>query len=256
MGGARPKGVVEEGGMLWVAKFPQRDDRWNNAAVEGAMLGLASRCGIMVPKTRVIAVGPRPVLLVERFDRTPSGAPVSDGTRPFLRHRMVSACTVLNADDHGVDRQRWSYLDLADELQRWSEKPDEDKLELYRRMVFNAMVSNLDDHPRNHALVAQARQWRLSPAFDITPQPMRGQHERDLAMTCGTFGRKARRANLVSAATQFGLSSQQAEDIVALMRKTVAGEWEDEVRARGGTIADIEAIAPAILDEGFDYDMP
>ena len=253
MGGARPKGVLEDDGVLWIAKFPQRSDRWNNAAVEGALLALAGRCGIRVPAARVIVVGGRPVLLVERFDRAAVIAPGTHHAQAFLRHRMISACTILRADDRGTDRTRWSYLDLADELQRWSGHPADDERELFLRMAFNALVSNLDDHPRNHAVVAPTRDWRLAPAFDITPQPSPGRHERDLAMTCGNYGRRACRANLISAASRFGLNAEEAEAQIDTLRAIIARDWEREIRARAGTSADVAAVAPAIMDEGFEY---
>jgi serine/threonine-protein kinase HipA len=150
LGGARPKNVVEDDEGVWIAKFPQKSDKWNNAPVEAAMLALARRCGIRTPDTRVERIGDESVLLVRRFDR----AKVPEG---YLRHRMVSALTVLDADDRVTDRTGWSYVLLADELRRWSEQPVADRAELFRRVVFNALISNLDDHPRNHALIAPGK---------------------------------------------------------------------------------------------------
>jgi serine/threonine-protein kinase HipA len=117
LGGARPKNVVEDHDGLWVAKFPQRGDRWSNAPVEAAMLTLAARCGIRVPETRVERVGDDAVLLVKRFDRERGG---SGEERGYLRHRMVSALTVLDAEESPTDRANWSYVAFADELRRWS----------------------------------------------------------------------------------------------------------------------------------------
>ena len=213
LGGARPKNVVEDDDGLWVAKFPQRGDRWNNAAVEAAMLSLAGRCGIRVPRTRVERVGAESVLLVKRFDRER----VSDetGATPgYLRHRMVSALTVLDAEDSATDRRSWSYVLLADELRRWSTRPREDRAELFRRMALNALISNVDDHPRNHALVAPAREWRLAPAYDLTPNSRQGLEERRLAMECGLLGRLATRENLLSQSPRFGLRPDEAGAVI------------------------------------------
>ena len=102
---------------------------------------------------------------------------------------MASALTLLQADETVTDRRRWSYLLLADEIRRASGQPKADLRELFMRMCFNAAVSNLDDHPRNHAMVAHDRIWRLSPAYDLTPTPVIAQDQRDLAMVCGPFGR-------------------------------------------------------------------
>ena len=124
IGGARPKNVVEDEDGLWIAKFPSRADQWNNAAVEAGMLSLAALCGIRVPSTRVEPIFNEHILLVKRFDRQK----VNGG---YLRHRMVSALTMLDADDGGTDRTGWSYVLLADELKRWSSRPNVDRAELF-----------------------------------------------------------------------------------------------------------------------------
>jgi serine/threonine-protein kinase HipA len=251
LGGARPKNVVEDADGLWVAKFPHRGDRWNAAVVEAAMLSLARRCGIETPTTRIEHVGGQSVLLVKRFDR--EQAPQDDAGRGYRRHRMVSALTVLDADDTGTDLRNWSYPILADELRRWSHRAAADRVELFRRMVFNALISNNDDHPRNHAIIAPAREWQLAPAYDLTPDPMPGSHERHLAMVCGRHGRMARRANLVSDAPRFSLTPAEANAVIETMVEMVRAGWERAVQDQGGTAGDREAIAPAFVDEGFDY---
>jgi serine/threonine-protein kinase HipA len=245
LGGARPKAVVEDADGLWVAKFPSRGDRWNSAVVEGAMLALAKRSGIRTPPTRLERLGDEDVLLLRRFDREK----VAGG---YLRHRVLSGLTVLDAEEEITDRGRWSYLLLADELQRRSERPGEDKEELFRRMVFNALISNNDDHPRNHALVARGNAWRLAPAYDLTPQPSTSQ-QRDLALTAGVRGRAARRENLLSGAPRFGLTDARARAIIDDVKTAVAGTWEAEVCRLGGTRKDCEAIRPAFVYEGFEY---
>ncbi|HEX2202611.1 MAG TPA: type II toxin-antitoxin system HipA family toxin [Longimicrobium sp.] len=252
LGGARPKTVVEDEDGLWVAKFPQRGDRWSNAPVEAAMLALASRCGIRVPETRVERVGDEGVLLVKRFDRehTPDG----DGGTAYLRHRMVSALTVLDAEESPTDRARWSYVLLADELQRWSARPRHDRSELFRRVVLNALISNLDDHPRNHALIAPGREWLLAPAYDLTPNPRQGLEERRLAMECGRFGRTARRDNLLSQAPRFGLHPDEADAVINEMKQIVGAHWRREVLRHGGSEHDCHVIEPAFLYEGFEYE--
>ncbi len=146
MGGARPKNVVEDEDGLWLAKFPSKNDRWNNAAVEAGMLSLASQCDIRTPPFRIERVGDASVLLIKRFDRNKTASSETQ----YYRSRMVSALTVLGGDEL-ANRERWSYLDLSDELKRWSAEPAHDRHELFRRMVLNALVTNNDDHPRNHA---------------------------------------------------------------------------------------------------------
>lgn len=250
LGGARPKNVVEDDDGLWIAKFPQRGDRWNNAPVESAMLSLASRCGIRVPATRVVQVGAESVLLVKRFDR--EAVEEGGAWTGYLRHRMVSALTVLDADDTPTDRRNWSYVLLADELQRWSARPRDDRTELFRRMVFNALICNVDDHPRNHALIAPGRDWRLAPAYDLTPNARQGTEERRLAMECGRLGRLASRENLISQSPRFGLNPDEANRIVDEMKEVVARFWRTEVRRHGGSERDCDVIAPAFAYPGFE----
>ena len=247
MGGARPKAVLRDESGLWLAKFPQRGDRWSNTAVEGGMLRLAEECGIRTPESRLVRVGDEQVLLVRRFDR--ESAPVGRGE---YRYRMLSALTVLDLDEEVVDRSGWSYLALADELQRWSEDPLADKRELFRRVVFNALISNTDDHPRNHALIAPRRGWRLSPAYDLTPSRARSLERRDLAMTLGLEGRIATRANLLSASPRFGLAREEANSVIDSLVDLVRHGWRRAVLNHGGSAADCEAVAPAFIYPGFE----
>jgi serine/threonine-protein kinase HipA len=246
LGGARPKNTVEDDSALWVAKFPARGDRWNNTAVEAAMLTLAARCDIRVPELRIERLGDESILLVRRFDREK----VDGG---YLRHRMASAFTMLDADDGSADMTTGSYLLLADELERWSSRPRQDRDELFRRIVFNALISNNDDHLRNHAVVAAGREWRLAPAYDLTPNPQAGVQERSLALICGHHGRTACRENLVSAAQRFGLTRDEANAVIDRIREVIEREWRAAVLEQGGTEADCAGIEAAFLHAGFEY---
>ena len=249
MGGARPKNVVEDEEGLWVAKFPSHRDRWNSAAVEYGMLKLARECGLRAASGKIVRVAEKDVLLVRRFDRERT-------EQGYLRHRMVSALTVLRAEEDPRDsheRQRWSYLLLADELRRWVSDPEEDLRELYSRMVFNALISNTDDHPRNHALIAPGTRWSLSPAYDLTPAPQ-ASTERDLAMEVGSKQhRRANRRNLLSECARFRLSQEEATRIIDEMKTIVSVRWRGIVRSCGGTEADLKAIERAFDYEGFEY---
>jgi serine/threonine-protein kinase HipA len=100
---------------------------------------------------------------------------------------MVSGLTLLRAEDTHQSRDKWSYIALAEELRRVSSAPRKDAAELFRRMCFNALITNTDDHPRNHAVVAWDRDWKLSPAYDITPLNLVSLERRDLAMTPGAM---------------------------------------------------------------------
>ena len=247
MGGARPKALVEDGEALWIAKFRQESDRWNLPRVEHGLLRLARRCGLEAARSRVERIGDRDALLVRRFDREWTG----DG---YERHRMASALTLLRADDSPTDRRRWSYLSLADEVRRASASPREDLRELFGRMCFNAAVSNLDDHPRNHALLARGRNWRLSPAYDLEPMPVVAVERRDLAMVCGPHGRHATRANLLAAAGRFLLGRDEARAIFSHVTETIRGSWRQAMRGAGVSERDSERIRDAFLYDGLFLD--
>ncbi len=244
MGGARPKAVVEDVDGLWVAKFNRPDDPWNSARVEHAMLALARGCGLATAESRVVAVGGRDVLLVKRFDREK----VADGYR---RARMVSALTLLRAEDTYQSRDKWSYVLLAEELRRACADPERHAAELFRRMCFNALISNTDDHPRNHAVVARAQDWQLSPAYDLTPATPISQERRDLAMACGDEGRFASAGNLLSQSARFLLEKPQAESMLAAMEEQVCATWYATARGAGVSERDCAQIASAFVYPGF-----
>lgn len=246
MGGARPKATIEDANCLWLGKFPTKDDRCNLQRIEYATLDLARRCGLNVAQARLQAVGASDVLMVRRFDREYTD-------KGYLRFGLVSGLTVLDCGDSYLDRERWSYPLLADNLRRWSDKPEADCIELFRRMVFNAAVTNNDDHPRNHALLRRPKGWRLSPAYDLVPAPLVSLERRDLALTVGNSGRTASVYNLLSQPGRFGLSVDSArkeiEQIVAVVR-----QWRESFVACGVSVQDVDYIAPAILPECFFFE--
>ena len=246
MGGARPKAVVEDDDGLWLAKFNRPDDAWNSARVEHAMLTLARACGLLTAQSRVVDVAGRDVLLVKRFDREKTQA-------GYRRARMVSALTLLRAEDTYQARDKWSYVLLAEELRRVCSEPADNAAELFRRMCFNALISNVDDHPRNHAVMAQAADWKLSPAYDLTPAVPVSLERRDLAMACGDAGRFAHAANLLSQSARFLLEAAQARAMVDAMEAQVRGTWYATARAAGVSERDCARIAPAFAYPGFRW---
>ena len=244
MGGARPKAVVADDDGLWVAKFNRQDDRWDNTRVEHAMLRLARQCGISAAESRIETVGGKDVLLIKRFDREKT----AEG---YTRARMISGLTVLRADESPTTRTRWSYVALVEELRRIVAEPKKDARELFRRMCFNALISNIDDHPRNHAFIAKDESWGLSPAYDLTPSPVVSQERRDLAMECGDMGRFANAKNILSQHARFLLDRDEAEKIVSDMRAQVS-KWYDTARVCGVSETDAEMIRGAFVYPGFD----
>ena len=217
--------------------------------MEAGLLALAAECGVNAAQGRLCAVGDKDVLLVRRFDRERT-------EHGYRRARMVSALTLLLADDSVTARGRWAYPLLADEVRRASAAPESDLRELFTRMCFNAAVSNLDDHPRNHAMIAWENGWRLSPAYDLVPSPVLAQERRDLAMVCGKFGRFASRENLVSASGRFFLSSEDAGVIFDQVLRTVRARWRPLLRQTGVMAADCDAIASAFAYPGLSSRQP
>jgi len=254
MGGARPKVVVEDRGpdggapTLWLAKFNRIDDRFNHARVEHAMLRLAAECGLTAAESRVVQVGERDVLLVRRFDRAHTEA-------GYRRARMLSALTLLRAGDTHQDRDRWSYVLLVEELRRLSSDSRADAHELFRRMLFNALISNTDDHPRNHAVIATDTAFRLAPAYDLTPFTPVSIERRDLAMSIGDAGRYAQADNLLTQCARFLLTREEARAIVDSMEAQVKARWYPTARAAGVSESDCERIAGAFAYPGFRLKM-
>lgn len=244
MGGARPKAVVEDKAGLWIAKFNRPQDRWNNARVEHAMLTLATKCGITAAESKLVTVGDRDALLVKRFDREK----VKGG---YTRARMVSAMTLLRTDDSPLARGRWSYVLLAEELRKVAAGPTKNVQELFRRMVFNALISNIDDHPRNHAVIAKEKEWKLSPAYDLTPANPISEDYRDLAMACGDAGRWANAENMISQSARFLLKREEAEAVVSKMEATVRANWYKTLRACGVSEREAEQLNGAFAYPGF-----
>jgi serine/threonine-protein kinase HipA len=230
LGGARPKASVRlQDRTLAIAKFPRRHDEINTVRWESVALALARKAGIAVPAARVEDVAGRPVLLVTRFDR--------DGARriPFL-----SAMSMLGARDN----ETHSYMELVDVLRQYCSAPREDMEALWRRIVFNVLISNTDDHLRNHAFLYDGlRGWRLSPAYDLNPVPADiGPRVLATAITEDDATASVDLAREV--AGYFEISDACARAIAAEVASVVAG-WRGEAAAQGLTRAEIDRMASA-----------
>lgn len=224
LGGARPKAMVTLDGASWIAKFSKRGDPWREPVVEHATMTLAARCGIEVASTRLVEAGEQSVLLVERFDRDYDGS----------RH-VVSGFTVAGVEEDGD----WgSYQDLAEQARRLGDTycgP-----EIFRRMAFNALCSNRDDHPRNHAFFVSRKRIAMTPAYDLVPSAIR-LRQWDLSLRCGLEGRAATVSNILSNVRPFGLHEKEAARIWNEMRRTAAS-WREHFAACGVSDRELEEL--------------
>ena len=227
-GGERPKVTIQDKGRLFLAKVQARSDIEFLPHKEFVVMTLASACGIHTPVVRLEPVGEHTVYLCERFDRA------GDPRKPS-RSLYASAHTVLRLGLDAVkgDPKR-SYLGLADEMRIWcrgSPRLEADLQELWRRMAFNALVGNADDHPRNHGLLLQEGHWTLAPAFDITPL---ADFRNVLSLATGVDGSSAVSAQrLLAASNRFALPVEDAAAWLAQTSAFVANHWESALRQVG-----------------------
>lgn len=216
LGGARPKAsIIGEDGLLYIAKFPRHTDDWDVMAWEKTALDLADRAGIAVPKSLMVRVSGRSVLLLERFDR-----------RDGLRVGYMSAMTLIEGTDGGG----YDYLDVAAGLVDVSGSADEDLSQMWRRMAFSVAIHNTDDHMRNHGLLHEREGWRLSPVFDVNPNPDDAE-DRATAIS-GETSRQGEVQALMLTAAEFGLSDEQARRILSEIERATAS-WRDVAAING-----------------------
>lgn len=228
LGGARPKAATEIGDRPWIAKFPARNDSFPECRVELATMRLADDCGLDVPALGFERVLERDIYLIQRFDRLLQGDRLD-------RLPFASGLTLLGA--HESEVSQYSYADLAAALRRYGSKPKADLNELFRRMIFNILVTNDDDHLRNHGFLYDGVGWRLSPLYDVVPKPQVGL-ERRLVLGVGPQGRLATLGNALHGCAQFDLAPEQASALVKDMADRVHHRWEGFFKEAGLGTAD------------------
>ncbi len=231
LGGARPKSaVVDKDGSLAIAKFPKLDDDRSIPHGEILAMTLAHKAGLTVAEARLINVAGRPVALIKRFDRR------GDQRIPFL-----SAMSLLGLNDG----DEATYLDIAECIRKYSSAPTEDLHELWRRVVFNVLTGNLDDHLRNHGFLYDEKgQWRLSPAYDLNPVPI-VEKARELTTWISEESPEADIDLARRAAVYFALKDNQADLIIDEVSTALRG-WQNIARQLGMSAADIAVYATAI----------
>lgn len=234
LGGARPKASVRDNdGRLAIAKFPHKDDSANVVLWEGVALSLAAQAGIAVAEWRIESIAKKAALILYRFDRR-------NGVRiPFL-----SAMSMLGASDN----ETHSYLEIVEALRRHGAASKEDMAQLWRRVVFNVLISNTDDHLRNHGFLYEgATGWRLSPAYDMNPVPI-DVKPRVLSTAIDPDDPSASIDLALASAEYFGLKAKQAREIVNEVAVAVS-RWRQVAERSGLSRADIDRMASAFEHE-------
>ena len=233
LGGARPKAATKIGEQPWIAKFQKRGDSFPECRVELATMRLAGECGLDVPPLDFRCVLDRDIYLIERFDRIPHGNWLE--RRPF-----ASGLTMLGA--HESEVSSFSYADLAGAIRQFGTEVRQDLHELFRRMLLNILVTNDDDHLRNHGFLFDGEGWRLSPLYDVVPKPQLGL-ERRLVLGVGPEGRNATIENALAGAAVFDLGHEDATAIAEDMSRIVATRWEHLFTEAGISAADRKRFA-------------
>lgn len=228
IGGARPKVLLTDGERGLIAKFSSTTDIRPVVRAEAVAMELARRVGLDVAPVYLRRVAGKDVLLVERFDRPGGGR----------RRHMVSALTILGLDEFTGARYG-SYPLLADQIRRSFTNPAATLRELFSRIVFNVLVGNTDDHPRNHAAFVNADgSLTLTPAYDICPQP-RSVPQANQAMAIGRDGqRSSRLATCVDACQVYLLTAKQAREIIDAQTEEIRAGWQEAADAAGLTDLD------------------
>jgi serine/threonine-protein kinase HipA len=230
LGGARPKASVrDKDGSLTIAKFPNQGDEINTVLWEAAALTLAVKAAIPVPKWRLEQVSEKPVLVLRRFDR---------GDR--MRIPFVSAMSMLGASDN----EARSYLEFVDVLRQHGAAPKEDMHALWRRIVFSILISNTDDHLRNHGFLYTGPEgWRMAPAYDLNPVPT-DIKPRVLTTAIDLEDGTASLETALEVAEYFELTMDEARNIAAQVGQAVAG-WRAAAAKLGLTSVEIDRMASA-----------
>lgn len=225
LGGARPKALIDDNGVKYLAKFSRSTDTFRWVQAEYVAMELARRAGIDVASVRFVESVGRPVLLVERFDRPAKGA----------RRRVVSAATILGMQTI-VAARHFSYVELADIIRARFANPDQTLRELYTRIMFNICIGNTDDHARNHAAFV-GDELELTPAYDLAPQPRAGETARHPPFSEGDDGRDSRLAALVAAAELYRLTPAEGRDIADRHVTVINEHWNEVCDAANLTAA-------------------
>jgi serine/threonine-protein kinase HipA len=217
-GGARPKANVIWNGRLHLAKFSISTDPYNIPALEYATMMLAKDCGLDIPNIYLSKALDRDVFLIERFDRDMEKKP----------YHFASALTMTNIAEN--EYERFQYRELCETIQKYSDDHKRDLLKLYKRVAFNIMVNNNDDHLRNYGFMYNNDgTWRLSPHYDVVPTINSTGGGCSLSLSL-EGGKEASRSNLVNSCGIFQLEEQEAGDVFDEIQSIVTNKWKQHFR--------------------------
>jgi serine/threonine-protein kinase HipA len=223
IGGARPKALITHDQEKYIAKFSSSTDQYNIIKGEFMAMRFAKLCGLNVASVKLATASGKDVLLVERFDRT-----FKKGD--WMRKLMVSALTLLELDE--MTPHYASYEDLAEVIRHRFTNPKDTLHEMFKRIVFNILCGNTDDHARNHAAFWDGESLTLTPAYDLCPQ-MRQGGVASQAMIIVDSDRSSRLITCLAAAKYFMLSDQEARQLIEAQVSTINEKWDvvcDEAR--------------------------
>lgn len=232
LGGARPKSnVVDQYGNLWIAKFPTKNDDFNIGAWEKTAIDLAMMCGLNVPESRMENLSKYgSTFLTKRFDR--------DGDR---RIHFASAMTLLGKTDGENGGDGISYLHIASFIKGNGANPKSDLNELWKRIVFNMLISNTDDHLRNHGFILCKNGWTLSPLYDVNPVP----YGNNLSLLVDEFSSSISLKLAINSCKYYELDYNEAKSIVINMTNIIKNNWERLATKNGISQEEIKLMKPA-----------
>jgi len=215
IGGARPKALIENDSRKFIAKFSSSSDLYSVVKAEYVAMRLAAMAGLDVAPVALQRAAGKDVLLVERFDRRAT-------TKGWQRKSLVSALTLLTLDE--MMARYASYETLAERVRIRFDSAPETLRELFSRIVFNILIGNTDDHARNHAAFWDGRMLKLTPAYDLCPQPRLGQIATQAMLIAGA-DRSSQIATCLTAAPQFFLSKEDATDCIVKQVECITQNW-------------------------------
>lgn len=240
LGGARPKATVKDAnGVLWIVKFPSQNDEYNTGAWEKVTSDLARMAGLNVPETMKKDFNSKgSTFLTKRFDRIYQNGKIK-------RIHCASALTMLGKVDGADNKDGSSYLELVDFIKDNSIQPNKDLEELWNRIVFSILVSNTDDHLRNHNFILSEQGWKLAPLFDVNPNPF----GKELSLNITENNNLKRLSLAMDTAKYYNLSFEKAKSNAIHIATIVKDNWRQLAKVNGCSNVEIERMKSAFEDE-------